>query len=75
MKIKKFSINFFFNGQEYDLQTFKMFNIYDLLEFLNFKQNIVVLEYNGKILPTKMWSQIFLKNQDKFEIITIVGGG
>jgi len=75
MKVKKFSIIFFFNGEEYNLQTFKMFNINDLLKFFNFKQSLVVLEYNGKILPTKMWSKIRLKNKDKVEIVTIVGGG
>jgi thiamine biosynthesis protein ThiS len=75
MKVKQFSIIFFFNGEKYNLQTFKVFSIHDLLKFFNYKQSLVVLEYNGKIIPSTMWSKIYLKNKDKLEIVTIVGGG
>lgn len=75
MKVKVFSINFFFNGEPYNLQTYKLFTVEDLIKFFNYKQNLVVIEYNGKISQPKIWSTINLKNNDKLEIVTIVGGG
>ena len=35
----------------------------------------MVMEYNGKIIPPQNWSSITLKNFDKIELLTIVGGG
>ena len=75
MKTKVFFISFFFNGELYNLQTYKLFNLKDLIRFFNYKENLVVLEYNGKILNPKNWLKIKLKNHDKLEILTIVGGG
>lgn len=75
MKTKVFLISFFFNGELYSLQTYKLFNLKDLIKFFNYKENLVVLEYNGKITNPKNWSNIYLKNQDQLEILTIVGGG
>jgi sulfur carrier protein len=75
MKVKKFSINFFFNGEEYILQTLKMFTLDDLIKFFNYKQNLIIIEYNGKITPPQLWSTRTLKMNDNIELITIVGGG
>lgn len=75
MKIKIFSIDFFFNGQPYTLKTYKLLTLQDLVKVFDYKKNIIVIEYNGKISHPKNWSFIKLKNMDKIEIITIVGGG
>ena len=75
MKVKVFSKNFFFNGESYNLQTYRIFTLEDLIKFFNYKKNLVVIEYNGKISHPKIWSTINLKNNDKLEIVTIVGGG
>lgn len=75
MKTKVFLTSFFFNGELYHLQTYKLFTLKDLIKFFNYKENLVVLEYNGKILNPKSWLKIKLKNQDQLEILTIVGGG
>jgi sulfur carrier protein len=75
MKVKQFSSNFFFNGQSYNIQTYKLFTLEDTIKFFNYKQNLVVVEYNGKIYHTKKWSTNNLKNNDKIELVTIVGGG
>lgn len=75
MKIKKFSTNFFFNGEFYNLQTFKIFNLEDLIKFFNYKQNLVVIEYNGTIVHPTKWTSVYLKNNDRIELVTIVGGG
>ena len=75
MKAKMFLISFFFNGEPHSLQTYKLFTLKDLIKFFDYKENLIVLEYNGKITNPKNWSLINLKNQDKVEILTIVGGG
>jgi sulfur carrier protein len=75
MKVKIFLIEVFFNGELYKLQTYKLLNLKDLIRFFNYKQNLIVVEYNGKIFHPKIWSKIKLKNTDKIEIVTIVGGG
>jgi len=75
MKVKQFTIKFFFNGELYNLQTYKIFTLGDLIKFFNYKENLVVIEYNGKIAHPKLWRTVRLKNFDKVELITIVGGG
>ena len=75
MRVKKILVDFFFNGEKYSLQTYKKFNLEDLTKFFSYKKNLVVIEYNGKILQSKKWEKTYLNNNDKIEIITIVGGG
>lgn len=75
MKQKVFSQFILFNGQVYRIKTYKLFNIKNLLGFFYFNPNLIVLEYNGKVSNLKNWSLIKLKDKDKVETITIVGGG
>lgn len=75
MKTKVFLISFFFNGELYHLQTYKIFTLKDLIKFFSYQENLVVLEYNGKILNPKLWPYKKLQNHDQLEIVTIVGGG
>ena len=37
--------------------------------------SLLVLEHNNSISDKKNWKKIFIKDQDKIEIVTIVGGG
>lgn len=75
MKKKLFSTNLFFNGEPYNFQTHKIFTLEDLIKFFNYKPNLIVVEYNGKITQPRRWSKIQIKNKDKVEFVTIVGGG
>jgi sulfur carrier protein len=75
MKLKQFSLTFFFNGELYNLKTYKNFTLDDLIKFFNYKENLVVIEYNGKISHPNLWSTINLKKNDRVELLTIVGGG
>lgn len=75
MKLKQFSITVFFNGEVYNLETYKMFTLEDLIKFFNYKENLVVIEYNGKIYHPNLWRTINLKKNDRVELLTIVGGG
>ncbi len=64
---------FFLNGEEY--LTDQNINLLDIINYFNYNQSLLVLEYNKFICPKKNWSTIFLKNNDRIEIVTIVGGG
>lgn len=75
MKVKQFSTNLFFNGEFFNIQTYTIFTLEDLIKFFDYKQNLIVIEYNGQICHPKKWSTIKIKNKDKIELVTIVGGG
>ena len=45
------------------------------LEFLGYKQNTVVVEVNDLIINSKKWDSEILREGDKLEIVSIVGGG
>ena len=45
------------------------------LEFLGYKSNTVVVEVNDLIINSKKWDKEILKEGDKLEIVSIVGGG
>ena len=45
------------------------------LEFLGYKQNTVVVEVNDLIINSKKWEDEIIKEGDRLEIVSIVGGG
>jgi thiamine biosynthesis protein ThiS len=63
----------FINGKKYE--TSECITIETLLDYFNYTKMLFVLEYNNEICEKKMWSKIIIKNKDKIEIVTIVGGG
>ncbi len=61
------------NGEEHSLT-----NSVTLPEFLSqidFNPRLIAIEYNGEILHRQYWNETRLKNGDRLEIVTIVGGG
>jgi sulfur carrier protein len=64
---------FFLNGQQYLVDS--ELTILDLITYFNYNTSLFVLEYNRVICNQKNWNQIQIKNNDKIEIVTIVGGG
>ena len=64
---------FFLNGQKYSTK-FEV-TILQLLNYLNYDPSILVLEYNNLICNKNYWNNISIKDNDKIEIVTIVGGG
>ena len=64
---------FFLNGREYCTES--NITLLSILNYFNYNTSLLVLEYNSLICHKKHWNQIYLKNDDKIEIITIVGGG
>ena len=45
------------------------------LELLGYKPNTIVVEVNDLIINSKKWDNEFLKEGDRLEIVSIVGGG
>ncbi len=46
-----------------------------MLEQLGLNPGLVAVEYNGEILHRQYWQETELKEGDRLEIVTIVGGG
>ena len=65
--------NFFLNGQKY--YTKQNITLFDLINYFNYNDSLLVLEHNSLICNKKKWKETVIKDQDKIEIVTIVGGG
>jgi sulfur carrier protein len=46
-----------------------------MLHELGFQPRLVVVEFNGVILPRPRWSEQPVVESDALEVVTIVGGG
>ena len=69
--LKKIKIQL--NGKKYQI---KMgYNLKDLLKILKKDNSKVAIELNGEIADKKKYSKIFLKKNDKIEIVQFIGGG
>lgn len=66
-------ITFFLNGQQY--YSNNTISLSDLLNYFNYNSSLLVLEYNDFVCNRKNWDQIIIQENDKIEIVTIVGGG
>lgn len=64
---------FFFNGQQYFTESDP--TILAVINYFNYNTSLLILEYNNLICSKKNWKKIYIQNNDKIEIITIVGGG
>nr|ATN40762.1 thiamine biosynthesis protein S [Gomphoneis minuta var. cassieae] len=64
---------FFVNGQQFCTQ--HDITVYNLITYFNYNSSLLVLEYNNLLCNKKSWEKIFIQNNDKIEIVTIVGGG
>ena len=69
LKMKKFSLN----GENYFIKN--DLTISKILKYFNYNESLLVLEYNSFICYENDWEKIFIQNNDKIEIVTIVGGG
>ena len=47
----------------------------NLINLLDYHPKLIVVEYNGCILPPSHWNTQQIKDEDSIEIVTIVGGG
>lgn len=63
----------FINGEAFNCSN--RMSLQDLLIYLGFDISGIVVEYNKEIISNYKFSSILCGDQDKLEIITIVGGG
>ncbi len=50
-------------------------NLQELLEHVGYRPQLVVVEFNGEILPRSRWLAQPVREADNLEVVTIVGGG
>lgn len=65
--------HFFLNGEKFC--TLDDLTIFNITTYFNYNTSLLVLEYNNLVCNKKNWDKIFIQNNDKIEIVTIVGGG
>jgi len=64
---------FLLNGQKYCTE--HDLTLLELTTYFNYNRSLFVLEYNQLVWNQKNWSTTFIQNNDKIEIVSIVGGG
>jgi sulfur carrier protein len=64
---------FWLNGSKYSVD--QSITLLQLIEYFNYDNSLLVLEYNNKICNKMNWKNIYIQENDKLEIVTIVGGG
>ncbi len=47
----------------------------NFLQQLGLNPRLIAIEYNGEILHRQFWEETIIKEGDRLEIVTIVGGG
>ena len=63
------------NGVERLIQTNKSISLNEAMKLLGYSPNTVVVELNKLIINSEDWKYKYIKNGDKLEIVSIVGGG
>ncbi|ENH1604877.1 sulfur carrier protein ThiS [Campylobacter jejuni] len=60
------------NGQKLELKELKFM---DFIKGKGLKIELIALELNGEIIPKSEFENLILKENDKAEIVSFVGGG
>ena len=63
------------NGVERLIQTNKSISLNEAMKLLGYSSNTVIVELNKLIINSEDWKYKYIKNGDKLEIVSIVGGG
>ena len=63
------------NGEERLFQSYESISLNETIKLLGYSSNTVVVEVNKLIINSAEWEEKFIKNGDKLEIVSIVGGG
>lgn len=61
------------NGQSVSLE--QPLTVAEFLEQRNYQMNRIAVELNGSILPKQDYTAVSLKDNDRLEIVSFVGGG
>ncbi len=63
------------NGEERLIQSNESISLNETIKRLGYSSNTVVVEVNKLIINSAEWEDKYIKNGDKLEIVSIVGGG
>ena len=63
------------NGEERLINSYKSISLNKTIKLLGYSSNAVVVEVNNLIINSAEWEEKYIKNGDKLEIVSIVGGG
>jgi len=63
------------NGEVRLIQSNKSITLNETIQQLGYSSNTVVVELNELIINSAEWKDKYIKNGDKLEIVSIVGGG
>ena len=63
------------NGEEKLIKQDKSISLKETIILLGYSSNTVVVELNKIIINSEEWENKHIKNGDKLEIVSIVGGG
>ena len=63
------------NGEEKIIQCNEIISLNETMELLGYSSNTVIVELNNLIINSEGWKNKFIKDGDKLEIVSIVGGG
>ena len=51
------------------------FTVLELMDYLGFNKNVIVIDYNGVIIQKSLWEKTYIQTNDSLEILSIAGGG
>jgi len=63
------------NGEEKLIQSNRNISLIETMKLLGYSSKIVVVELNNLIINSEDWEKKYIKDGDKLEIVSIVGGG
>ena len=63
------------NGEERFIQSDKSISLDETMKILGYSSSTVVVEVNKLIINSAEWDDKYIRNGDKLEIVSIVGGG
>tara|TARA_B100000212_G_C27019565_1_gene382570 strand:+ start:328 stop:534 length:207 start_codon:yes stop_codon:yes gene_type:complete len=63
------------NGDETIVESKKSNTLKETMKILGYSSSKVVVELNKKIINSEEWKNNYIKDGDKLEIVSIVGGG
>ena len=63
------------NGEDKLIESNESISLIETIKLLGYTSNTVVVEVNKLIINSEEWEDKYIKNGDKLEIVSIVGGG
>ena len=63
------------NGENIVIQTNISISLDETVKILGYSSNTIIVEVNKLIINSDQWKDKYIKDGDKLEIVSIVGGG